>query len=82
MKVFIKTPFTFMGPQGAPKIPQSFFHGRNPPAQKQDNTSERVKEFLCNKRKFKNPESSKKEPPGGMLDFIKEKVKERESTKT
>jgi hypothetical protein len=75
MKVFIKTPVNFMGPEGAPKIPSSFFRGRHPPTQKRDNTSERVKQFLANKNKVKLPHDATTEPD--MLEFINEKVEAR-----
>ena len=75
-KVFIKTPHTFMGPEGAPKIPQKFFTDRHPPSKKADNSSLRVKEFLLNKSKFKNPLLENTEPD--VLDFLKLKMEERE----
>ena len=65
-----------MGPEGAPKIPQKFFRERNPPRPIVDNTSDRIKEFLSNKKKFKNPLNKYNEPE--MLDFIKVKMAERE----
>ena len=74
-KVSVKTHLEFTGPDGPPHIPATFFKSKYPPSAKQDPLSEKAREFVQNRNKFR-PLAEKSAP--GTLDFLKAKVKERQ----
>jgi hypothetical protein len=72
--VSVKTHLEFTGPDGPPLIPATFFKSKYPPSAKRDPLSEKAREFVQNRNKFR-PLAEKSAP--GTLDFLKAKVKER-----
>ena len=74
-KVSVKTHLEFTGPDGPPHIPATFFKSKYPRTEKKDHLSDKAREFVKNRKKYRPPAGK---PAPGTIEGLKAKVKERQ----